>query len=361
MLVKGNKLIRKDIKNILLIQLGDIGDVVLSFPCIRALKENFPKANVIVAVREKAKELIEDCPWATSVISINEEKRKLGKEIIYQKKFFSHLRELNFDIAVDLRTGTRGAILAFLSGARQRIGFYAPDGRGWRNRMFTHLTLPVDRPGQHMTEYYLNLLAAYGLGTDGIRPRVTIPPAKRQLVDRLFLREKVPSGRPVVAFQPFSLWQYKDWGPEKYVQLIRRITEIYDLSVIVVGSPDERQRAGEIVNQCGPNVFNLAGRTSIGLLTAVINACILFVGGDSAGVHIAAAADIPTVSIYGPSSPVAWAPRGKMHRLILRDMPCVPCNRKGCQGRGISRCLEELSATEIMNIVDQQLRTILTD
>ena len=67
MLVKGNKLLRRNIRNILLIQLGDIGDVVLSFPCIRALKKNFSEANIIVAVREKAKELIEDCQWATDV------------------------------------------------------------------------------------------------------------------------------------------------------------------------------------------------------------------------------------------------------------------------------------------------------
>ncbi len=113
MLVKGNKSIRKNIKNILLIQLGDIGDAVLSFPCIRALKENFPKANVIVAVREKAKGLIEDFPYASGVISVNKEKRRLGEEIIYQTKFFSYVRQFNFDMAIDLRTGTRGAALAY--------------------------------------------------------------------------------------------------------------------------------------------------------------------------------------------------------------------------------------------------------
>ena len=92
MLVKGNKPLPKEIKNILLIQLGDIGDVVLSFPCIRALNENFPKANIIVAVREKAKELIEDCMWVTESVSINKKIRKPYQEIIYQKDFFSCLR-----------------------------------------------------------------------------------------------------------------------------------------------------------------------------------------------------------------------------------------------------------------------------
>ena len=83
MLVKGKNLSLDRIKRILLIQLGDIGDVVLSFPSIRALRENFPRSNVIVAVREKARELIEDCPWATEVISVNKDQRRLAQEIAY--------------------------------------------------------------------------------------------------------------------------------------------------------------------------------------------------------------------------------------------------------------------------------------
>ena len=87
MLVKGSDISRENIRNILLLQLGDIGDVVLSFPAIRALHENFPQANVVVAVREKAKELIEDYKWAADVISINEEKRTWIEELKYQKRF----------------------------------------------------------------------------------------------------------------------------------------------------------------------------------------------------------------------------------------------------------------------------------
>jgi heptosyltransferase-3 len=152
--MRGNNSISRDIRSILLIQLGDIGDVVLSLPCIRTLRNNFPKSNLIVAVREKAGELIEDCPWASGVISINQDRRPLTQEIAYQKRFFSRVRSFGFDLAIDLRTGTRGATLALLSGARQRIGFYASDGKLWRNRVFTHLAHLAGKPGQHMAEYW---------------------------------------------------------------------------------------------------------------------------------------------------------------------------------------------------------------
>jgi ADP-heptose:LPS heptosyltransferase len=96
MLVKGNNLISKDIRSILLIQLGDIGDVVLSFPAIRVLRENFPQANLVVAVRDKASELIEDCPWADGVLSINKDQRKWYQELVYQKDFFLRLQNIPF-------------------------------------------------------------------------------------------------------------------------------------------------------------------------------------------------------------------------------------------------------------------------
>jgi len=356
MLVKGNKLSRKDIRNILLIQLGDIGDVVLSFPCIRALRENFPHANLIVGVRQKAAELIQDCPWTDGVISINQNERKWYQEVIYQIKFFLRLRRFNFDIAIDLRTGTRGAILTFLSGACQRVGFYAPDGKLWRNRMFTHLAHLEGKPGQHMAAYYLELLIDYNLKTENIWPEMDIPDEKLNKVAALFQKENIPLDHPMIAIQPFSLWTYKEWGIEKYAALVRWIGSEYGFTVIVTGSSQESEKADEIKKMSGLNTFNLAGKTSIGMFAAVLKSCTLFIGGDSAGIHIAAALGTPTVSIFGPASISAWAPRGKQHAIVYNEkLTCVPCDLKGCEGRGISRCLNELTVEDVKSVVKRQI------
>jgi lipopolysaccharide heptosyltransferase III len=360
MLVKGNKLSRRDIRSILLIQLGDIGDVVLSFPCIRALRENFPQANLIVGVRQKAAELIQDCPWADGVISINQNERKWYQEVGYQKYFFLQVKRFNFDIAIDLRTGTRGAILSYLSGARQRVGFYAPDGKLWRNRMFTHLAHLKGKPGQHMAAYYLRLLTTYNLKTDNIWPEMNIPDEKLKKVAALFKKENIPPDHPVIAIQPFSLWRYKEWGVEKYAGLIRWIVSEYGFPVIVAGSPEEIARADELKRMSGSNVYNFAGKTTIGMFAAVLMSCKLFIGGDSAGIHIAAAVGTPTVSIFGPASPSAWAPRGKQHAIVYNEkLSCVPCDLKGCEGRGTSRCLDELTVDDVMSVVKCQIDNII--
>ena len=361
MLVKGNKLVTRNIRNILLIQLGDIGDVVLTFPCLRALREHFPQARIIVAVREKAKELIEDCPWASGVIPINKNNRPLLQEIAYQRRFFSHVRTFHFDLAIDMRRGTRGAILAFLSGARQRVGFYAYKKGLFRNRLFSNLVSPEKRPDQYMAEYYSSLLENYELNTNNKTPELHIPYERQQMAAALLRREKIPMDRPIIALQPFSLWQYKEWGISKYSQLINWIDSEYGLPVIITGSSGERGRITEITKRCSDNVFNLAGKTSLGVLGAVIQVCRLFIGIDSAGIHIAAAVGTPTVSIYGPSLFPTWAPRGKDHLVVHKDFPCVPCDKKGCQGSEFSRCLEELTVEEVKHIVSAQLRKIVKE
>jgi len=355
MLLKGNNVIQQNIRNILLIQLGDIGDVVLSFPCIRALKETFQQANVVVAVRDKAKELIEDCPWVTGVIAIDENRRSFIQEIIYQKNFFLRLRKYHFDLVLDLRTGTRGAILAMLSGARQRVGFYAQDGKVWRNRLFTHLYSPETQPGDYVADRYLSLLFAHNIKTDNCEPEIDVPLEKQQKADAIFTKAKIPFDRPVITIQPFSLWQYKEWGVDKYIQLINWLISEYNVSVIITGSLDEKKRAAEILKQSRRNTYNLAGETSLGTLAAVLKASSLFIGADSAGVHIAAAVGIPTVSIFGASSSADWAPRGKQHAVVHKDLECVPCDQKGCQGSGISRCLDELSVDEVFLPVRSQI------
>ena len=359
MLVKGNNLSKKNIDNILLIQLGDIGDVVLSFPCVRALRENFPQANVLVAVREKAKELIEDCRWATDVISINEEERTWIEELRYQKRVFSRLRGFHFDLVIDIKPGDRGAILAFLSGAPQRVSFYANDGKLWRNRVFTHLSTDEPKPGRHMAEYYLGLLETYNIKTDHIRPEHDVPEYRHQEAKALLRNEGVQSDRPIIAVQPFSLWKYKEWGADKYIQLINWLTSEYNVSIVITGAMDERERACEIIKECPRNTFNLAGKTSIGTLAAVFKRCKLFVGVDSAGVHIAAAVGVPTVCIFGPSSSSGWAPRGKLHRVVHKDLSCVPCCKKGCDNTEYSRCLEELTLEEVTSVVKGQIDAIL--
>jgi heptosyltransferase-3 len=249
--------------------------------------------------------------------------------------------------------------MAFLSGAPQRIGFYAEDGRLWRNRLFTSLLEREYTPDLHVVDYLLGLLAAFGITTEQRIPELAVAGGKQEEIRFLFEREGICRDKKLVAVQPFSLWQYKEWGKEKYIALIRWLVTEHGAAVLVTGSVAEKDRAEGIVRGCGAGCYNFAGKTSIAMYAALLQQCRLFIGVDSAGLHIAAAVGTPTVGIFGPSSPVSWAPRGKQHLTVQKNLPCVPCRHKGCHDSEKSACLEELTLEEVRAGVESHLRNTL--
>jgi heptosyltransferase-3 len=351
-LITGKQAIQGSPRSILLVQLGDIGDVVLSTPCIRALRDNYPRARIVVAVWDKAAELLEDCPWLDCVLAVTKQSRSLREEFFFQLTFFRKLRNFRFDLAIDLRTGTRGAILAFLSGAPQRLGFYAVDGKLWRNRVFTSLLHREYAPDQHVVDYLLSLLEAFGFKTEQHAPELVVSGGKLGKTEDFLKEEKIEPGSMLIAVQPFSLWRYKEWGQEKYISLINWLIEKQNATVLVTGSVPERPRAEGIVRNCDRRCYNLAGKTSIAMYAALLKKCHLFIGVDSAGLHIAAAVGTPTVSIFGPSSPRSWAPRGTRHIVVQKKFDCLPCRQKGCMGSEKSRCLDELTVGEVVQKIE---------
>jgi heptosyltransferase-3 len=359
MLVKGKIPLSKPQGDILLIQLGDIGDVVLTMPTIRALRENFPENSITVCVREKARELIEDCPWINETISVEKHKRNLKQEFICQKNFIAALWKHHFDLVFELRTGTRGAIVAFFSGASIRIGRFAEDGRLWRNRIFTHLVNPQNEIKEYVAEHSLNILAPFNLNTTNRLPVLFVPSHRKQKANTILRNENIPIKNPIIALHPFSLWKYKEWKIDQCIQLIEYIGNTYPFTIIITGSEEERSRAAELVAKSKIKIYNLAGKTSIGVLPAVLQACRLFIGVDTAALHIAAAVGTPTIGIFGPSSPINWAPRGDQHIVVSKDRPCVPCRQKGCQNSEVSQCLEELTFEEIKEKVDQHIMSCI--
>lgn len=350
-LIQGQQQILGVPQRILLIQLGDIGDVVLTLPCLEMLNRCYPQAKLAMAVRDRGAELLTDCPWLDDYFIVASGLDGLKARLDHYWRFFRSLRQGRYDLVIDLRTGTRGAIMAWLSGARQRLSFYAVDGPWWRNMLFTGLLHQEYELPQHVINYLLDLLASFGVtGARPTTPRLHISPQRQQQAKSLLAEQGIDPVKPLVAVQPFSLWRYKEWGTAKFSELCRWLIAEYGVEVIITGAVGEEERAKILVDQIGQGGYNLAGKTDIGLYGAVLGQCDLFIGVDSAGVHIAAAADTPTVALFGPSAAASWAPRGEEHLVITnKDMDCVPCRMKGCNGLEQSRCLEELTVAEVKN------------
>ncbi len=350
----------KNVKNILIIQLGDIGDVVWSTPTLRAVKDAHPEVNVSILLREGIGSLLEADPSLHRVFEVRKYKGNLLERIFRQTEFIVQLRSQNFDIAIDLRLDERGAYMAYLSGARVRVRLYNRNVSFWRNRFFTHLVIPPPRPGKirGATEQSLCLVREMGADTDEIIPRLWVSERNRRRALEILREAGVTGETKWVSVNLFSRWSYKEWDYEKWVEIIDWLWRQYQIATVLIGADGERQKAGVLAGKTIRKVFNLAGKTSLDELAALLELSLLNIGVDSAAPHIAAAVGTPTITIYGPSDWKDWAPVGENHRVIVPDLECVPCYKKGCDGKGWSRCLEELTVEKVKEGIRQALNNL---
>ncbi len=356
--------LREPVRRLLVIQLGDIGDVVWTVPTLCSLHAAWPSTALSLLVHRGFAGLMEAEPYLHRVFQVPSAQGSLRDRIRGEWDLIRSLRRERFDGVVDLRSGDRGAFMARLTGASLRVALWCDDASALRNRLFSHLVHPV---GEHVrrslgaAEQSLRIVRALGVPTLTSVPVLHVSPTALTSVDRL--RESLGSpnatdqagGRPFVTLNPFSRWAYKEWPLERWAEVIDWIGTVWGVETVVVGQASERERAESLARACPGWVQNAAGRTSLAELAALLSRSRLHVGVDSAAPHIAAAVGTPTVTLYGPTDWRDWAPVGERHSVVVSDRACVPCHRKGCEDRGRSLCLEDLSVERVQEAVGSAL------
>jgi ADP-heptose:LPS heptosyltransferase len=348
---KINILIRK----ILIIQLGDIGDVVWAIPAFWALKAAFPQAALSVLTRNPNGDLLLDDPHIDKIFQVDQQR------IFRQLQLLKNLRRGKFDLIFDLRADDRGAYTSFFVGAKMRAALYY-SGLFWRNRMFTHLVDPPPATERERTyraaEQSLRIIRGFGIKETTVIPQIFVSSATKNKVEGLLAAENVDTQDGYVTINPFSRWSYKEWGMNKWRQLLSFIWQKYKMPALILGSEKERRRADQLTVASPFPVYNLAGKTSLGEMAGLLQMSRLHIGVDSAAPHIAAAVGTPTLTIYGPSDWRDWAPPGEKNKVVLPDMDCSPCHKKGCDGSGRSECLETLAVKKIQDAVEAMITNV---
>jgi heptosyltransferase-3 len=269
----------------------------------------------------------------------------------------SGLRRRRFDLVLEFSGGDRGAFYTWLTRARTRVGFDHPRRPGWHRRFaFTRLAPPPPLM-DHTVEKNLALVRALGAAPrlHGLEFFWNDQTARevQALLDQHGLRPK-----EFVLVHPPARWLFKCWTAAGYAQVIDALQTDYKMPVVLTAAPipQEMQFTDDIVRQLHTHPVNLAGRLDLKALGALIAKARLFVGVDSAPMHLAAAAGTPTVVLFGPSGPYNWRPWGDGHIVLTKDFDCQPCGRDGCEGSKLSRCLTEITPAEVLAAVDRQLR-----
>jgi lipopolysaccharide heptosyltransferase II len=322
-------------QRILVIRVDLLGDVVLSLPAVRALGRAYPEADIDLLVLKSTAGILEGQPGIRRVLSYDPHVWRQPANFLRPvhwleaAKMLRAIRGYRYDLAVSI-SGDMGSILTRLSGARRRFGYSRE-----AYRFFLTDPLPGGRylSRQHETEYVLALARAAGgvtTGSDDARPRLVVVPSARHRVSSLLGSARAELGRtgPVVTLHGGARnGQAKRWPTGHFARLAEQLIEEFNALVVLTGAGGEAQLAGAIEEQCRHPLLNLAGKTSLPELSALLSASDLVISGDSGPMHIACAVGTPVISLHGPTDPVLSGPTAMSTDAIVlrRELWCSPC------------------------------------
>ncbi len=379
---KINRGSQREVMKVLIIKLSSIGDVVQTLPALRALREGLerrapsggPKPEIDWLVEEPSSSVLRGNPLIDNLIVVS--KGGWTRESRANIRTAKWLAARQYDLVMDFQGLFKSALWAVAVRGKRVIGFA-------NSRELSHLALsekaPAYDPDRHAVLRYLDLVqAALGEGRGGAAagaadadagpnleseaddvefPLYVSPEALDQARGAL-RRAGVITGAedaeslesPFFIMVPRSRWRKKLWVDDKFVELGRILTRRYGLRAVIVGSDADRAAAGRIKRSIGRAAHNLAGRVDLTGLAALMRLARFCVTLDSGPMHIAVAAGVPVVALFGPTAPWRTGPLGKGHRVVRKDLPCSPCFRKKCRN---PRCMTEIEVTEVLGAVER--------
>ena len=321
-----------------------LGDAVMSLPAIRAIREIFPRAHVAVLAR----------PWVADLYA---RETAIDRVIPYpaqrglaaRRAFARRLAEERFDGAILLQNAFDAALIAWLAGIPERIG-YNRDGRG----LLLTRAIPVPEPGEiprHERFYYLELLRRAGMmerfpRADAIR--LDGLEAAREAGSRYLAALGIAT--PVMGISPGAAYgNAKRWLPERFAEAAARFAaQSEGGAVLVFGSAAERELCEIVVRELARAKVparNLAGQTTLGEYIDLTAACRLYLTNDSGAMHVASALAVPTVAVFGATDDTTTGPTGPLARVVREHAECSPCLLRECPID--HRCMTRVTADRV--------------
>lgn len=331
------------IRNVLVTKLRHHGDVLLASPVLGALKRHLPEAQIDALVYQDTRDMLSGHPALGQLHSIRR-KSSLAEDW----RLLKDLRARGYDLLLHLTTNPRGAVLARLLRPALSVG-HDYGGEFYRNS-FTHLYKNVPGNRRHTVENNLDALRRIGIHIDAEDKRLTlIPGATAEQAAAGHLRRLGLEAGNFILIHPTSRWLFKCWTEEKVATLAGQLAE-RGHALLFTSGPDAREMdmLARIQDRLATPAPSLAGQLSLKELAALIARARLFVGVDSAPMHIAAAVDTPVVALFGPSGEIDWGPWRVDSRVVTSDHSCRPCGLDGCGGGKRSECLETIPVERVL-------------
>lgn len=343
--------------NILVIRLSSLGDVLMTIPAVKAIRERFPEGYISWLVEGSVGEFLKHQDFINEVIIFPRTglTKELGRCNIFRAghvigPFLRQLRERKYDLVIDFHGIAKSVMLSMAAHGKKRIGFgdmFAKE----KSHFFYHKGINGADKRMHKVER--NMLLARYLGYAGPIPEVTLSTSDNAVAYIKGFFNGLDNAPPAFVVNPFSSrgTDFKRWPLENYAGLIARIHRELAKTTIILWGPGEEKEARRLKEMSGQGAY-LACPTNIPQLFALLTKIPVYIGGDTGVMHLAAAAGTTVISLFGPTDFKINGPYGKKHIVIREDTPCSPCKKKDCVDR---QCLIPITVNKVFESINTVL------
>ncbi|MBW1679106.1 MAG: glycosyltransferase family 9 protein [Deltaproteobacteria bacterium] len=343
-------------KKILMVRLGAIGDVIRTLPALRALRASFPEAYIGWVVEDRAASILKGHPDLNKVFVVSRkewEKSRLSFKTLKEVwKFIRNLRKENFDMVLDFHGLFKSGVITLLSGVRNRVGFsrkFSKEG----NFLFTnrHVSLPGGK--MNRVERNLFLVKSLGLEIADRDPIIPISDGDREFADPIIPPEELSSINPRIIVHPGSSPQtlYKRWDYRRFAQLADILIRKYGGEIFFTAGKDEREIVNSVIEEMTESQYVCCRTETLTQLAEIIRRSDLYIGNDTAPMHLAAFVGTPVIGLFGPTDPIENAPYGKEESIVIRkDVSCNPCRNRECPNL---ICMDAITVEDVLESVER--------
>lgn len=359
----------ESVKNILIMRLGGLGDVVCATPVMRSARRGFPHARITFLTRAENAPVVEGNPNVDEIITIPSKGN--GKLSFFQKQkveleFLRGLRKKRFDLVINLSGGPRSSIATFATGATVRVGFTgemekaldAPvqevktakwKSNPWRKIRAKAYNVPLaTRWPLYVPELLLDSVRALGITADAPRLEMFLSHEDENDAENFFAQNGIQKGQTTVCLNPGGMHASKRWPDAYYAELADMLCHEAGVKIILIqpGNYD----AGNLIKNMEQNPA-LAGNLPLKKAAAIIKKCSLFISNDSGLKFVAVAMNVPTLTFFGSRGHVgATPPLSQQHLALFKELSCRPCYQSECP-LGTLDCLKQITPEEVMGII----------
>jgi len=348
------------LKNILIVDLLRIGDTVVTFPAIRAVRENLPEAHITLAASADLKSIVEDQELADDIVYFNCGEN--GKNPFSIWKFSKTLPAQTYDLAIVLDTRLTSNLIAFWANAKRRIG-YNYRCRGFLLTDKVKAPLYWNRPVwkysdstkvSHEVDSWLKLIKKAGFLVKERRPYIKESYKNQKWCEGFLKEHNVAKTDTLVCIHPGSSISYQ-WQADRFAQVGNFIMEKLKAKVCISGGPDDDDLIKEIKNNMHVKPVVLNCRMNLAQYAELLRKADLLVSVDTSSTHIASAVNTPVIALFGPGDPRIWRPYGEGHIVIQKeDAFCLGCKKPVCK-QDKHYCMNAITVEEACKAVEKQI------